>query len=102
MPEEEVENTHRHLFLGEADAQKVFRITLRHGFVIRVRQSSAIDASVYGYTDGWCAHVVELLTAPRELDFKLFHPRSGIDFYECDIVEIFDESTQQVVFTSTA
>lgn len=76
----------------------VFRIRLRDGNVFRLQDFEIFDPKAYGQPDGWSATVVESdaanLPAYRMKPGSHFGP-----FVEPDIMEIFDESLNEVVYS---
>jgi hypothetical protein len=95
-----VANEHKHDFLLAASRDRVFRITFRNGEVFHLREFAQIDASIYGYPDGWSATIVAFEKPASEDRVKLFRPGSGIDLYESDINEIADVATGDILFSS--
>jgi hypothetical protein len=91
--------THRFASLLATD--KVLRITFRDGDVFRLQYFSIINPTIYGYPDGWNATVVDAVHGHHPDFARLFRPGSGIDFYESDISEIFDECSSTPLFQAT-
>ncbi|HLX96547.1 MAG TPA: hypothetical protein VKU37_12455 [Verrucomicrobiae bacterium] len=85
--------SHRFRALFGTDASRIFRVSFRGGDVFRLRSLSAVDPSIYSISDQWTAEVVERISGQR-----LLHSGSGLDFVESDIVEIYDESSEKIVY----
>jgi hypothetical protein len=90
--------SHRFRALFEADTSRVFRISFRGGDVFRLRSFSVVDPSTYSISDQWTAEVVEPISGKHPDFRRLFHSGSGLDFVEAGIVEIFDESSGEMVY----
>ena len=79
---------------------RVLRISFTGGNVYRLSGFGTVDPSIYGDADRWTATVVEAVHGTHP-DFARFHRvGSGLDFNECNILEIFDESSSTILFRS--
>jgi hypothetical protein len=93
-------SSHRFRELFEADATRIFRITLRGEDVFRLRRFCIVDPSIDYLPDEWNADVVEPISGKHPKFQQLFHSGSGVDFVESEITEIFDETSGEKVYVA--
>jgi hypothetical protein len=76
----------------------VFRIKLNDGKLFRLRKFEIFDPETYGQADAWSAEVVES-AAKNWPDFQMKPGQLLGPLLESDITEIFDEGSNEIVFT---
>ncbi|XHR30860.1 MAG: hypothetical protein ACFUZC_09900 [Chthoniobacteraceae bacterium] len=91
------ELTHKLESLLEPRASHCLRIKIHTSDVFVIRDIYALDKSIYGLDGGWSGTIV----STSGLSFckkNLFKDGSGVDFYESDVSEIFDETTDELIY----
>jgi hypothetical protein len=83
-----------------ADEDRVLRVTLSHGDVLRLRAFSVVNPTIDGIADEWTATVVEPVAGTHPDFARLFHAGSGVDIVESDITEIVDDASGTVLFSA--
>jgi desulfoferrodoxin (superoxide reductase-like protein) len=84
-----------HLF--QRDDAAVFRVKLADGTVYRLTKFEVFDTKIYGQSNAWSALVVESSPGPLRDPPVEIGARFG-PILESDIIEIYDERVQKVVF----
>jgi hypothetical protein len=75
----------------------VFRIKLKDGNVFRLQEFEVFDPAIYGQPDAWSATVVES-GAGNSQGYRMNSGTHFGAFLERDIMEIFDEGLNKVVY----
>jgi hypothetical protein len=75
----------------------VVRVTFKDGEVYRLASCYAVDETVYDKKGLWSGDVIEIVKVPAE-KIKSLRVGNGMDFFEQDVAEIYDEASQQVLF----
>ena len=75
----------------------VVRVTFKDGEVYRLSSCYAVDETVYDKIGLWCGEVIEIVKVSAGKKSNL-HVGSGMDFFEEDITETYDEASQQLLF----
>jgi len=84
------------IFPASRDA--IVRVTFKDGDVFRLSSCYAVDETVYDKKGLWCGGIVEAVKIPAAKS-KQLRAGSGLDFLEEDIAEIYDETSQRVLFS---
>lgn len=75
----------------------VLRVSFNDGEVYRLCSCSPVDASIYGKDGLWTGTIVEPVSPARP---KNLRSGGGMDFLETDIVEVFNEQSKSVIFST--
>jgi len=89
------EQTHKLLPILELRESHELRVTFLDGRAFLLKMVCPIDSSIYNSIGGWTADVVCMLSDPKN---KFHKPRSGLDFFEGDILEIQDLTSEEVIY----
>jgi hypothetical protein len=82
-------------FPTSADA--IVRVSFSDGEIFRLKSCYAVDETVYDKKGLWCGVIVETVKVLAEKSKRL-RAGNGLDFLEDEIIEIYDEASQQFLF----
>lgn len=88
-------HTHQLLEILGHNEDRFLQIVMSDGNVFVLTAFDPIDTSIYNEVGGWCAEVVSMISDPEN---KFHKPRSGLDFYEKDVLSIMDAETKVIVY----
>jgi hypothetical protein len=84
----------------EASDDSVVRITFRDGDVFVLETDHEVDFETYQEDGRWLCYIVEAVSGKHPDFHRLFKPGSGLDIFEQDILEIRDEATDKLLYTT--
>jgi hypothetical protein len=87
--------THKFYEFFPTAADAIVRVSFNDDEIYRLKSCNPVDETVYDKKGLWCGTVVEVIKVSR---VKNFRAGNGMDFLEEDIAEIYDETSQQILF----